>query len=238
MADTDNFDDFWQASSLDGFNIRDFGAQLNAYDSDDKVLRLEYPLAATPLLAAKSRLNRIAKERKSERIFSDKPLTVRELSLLLSSFQAWNGMEHRGFPSAGATYATEIFCVTFNAEQMLNGKILYYDVSLHGVVELPGKAPSWKEAQPALNIEVTGIPQALILIVIFPERATAKYGERGGRFVLLEAGAAMQHLALQLAESKLLKGVAAGGTLDRFWLQRLQLDGTDARLALGYLVGR
>jgi SagB-type dehydrogenase family enzyme len=238
MTDISQFDDFWQASSLDQFNIQKFAAQLSGYDSDSKELQLDYPLSAVTLPKTKGTLNRIAKKRVSDRTFSSKPLSKREVSRVLSSFYAWNGLEHRGFPSAGATYTTEVFCVTFNIEGAFNAKVLYYDPASHGLVTLPIKPPNWKDASKSLNIEIVGEPQMLLLFVSFPSRAIAKYGERGGRFMLLEAGAAMQQLALQLAASKNLKGVAAGGLLDSTWLKLLNLEDKDACLTLGYLVGK
>lgn len=231
------FDKFWEASSLDRFNVREFSQQLNAYDSDGKELFLEYPEIPKPLPASRTKLNKTSKRRKSDRSFSGKELSIKELGQLLSSFYAWNGLEHRAYPSAGATYVTEIFCVAFNVEGY-SGNVLYYDPEKHGIVEVSDKAPTWGEASKSLNMDVTGTPQILIVFVAFPQRATAKYGERGGRFALLEVGAAMQQLSLQIAESSKLKGVAVGGMLDKVWQQNLKLDTTDARIVLGYLVGK
>ena len=78
----------------------------------------------------------------------------------------------------------------------------------------------------------------LVVFVMFPERALDKYGERGGRFALLEIGAAMQQLALQLAGSSKINGVAVGGMLDGTWKQILKLQHTNAQIALGYLIGK
>jgi hypothetical protein len=177
MTDPSRFDDFWQASSLDPLTIREFAERLNSYEGEDKELLLEYAPAAVPLPPVKSRLNKIASSRKSSRAFSPKPLSDQELSLVLSSFQAINGLEHRSYPSAGAMYATEIFCVSFNTDRGMKGQIYYYDPETHGLVE-SGRPPlGWERAEELLNIEVDGRPQLLILIISFPERLTVKYGE-------------------------------------------------------------
>ncbi len=231
------FDQFWEASSLDRFNEQQFSRLLGSYDSDDKQLFLEYPFASKPLPLAKSKVNKIAKSRKSDRSFSGKALTSKELGVLLSSFYAHNGLEHRGYPSAGATYTTEIFCVTFNTEGY-SGKILYYDAENNGVVIVADTAPSWQRASESLNMSIEGEPNVLIVFVSFAERATEKYGERGGRFALIEAGAALQQLSLQIAESPKLKGVIVGGMPDTVWKHILGLDSTDAQVVLGYLVGK
>jgi len=231
------FDKFWEASSLDRFNVQQFSQQLNAYDSDEKELFLEYPGAPEPLPSAKTQINKISKKRKSIRSFSDKELSIKELSHLLSSFNAWNGPEHRAYPSAGATYVTEVFCVAFNVKTY-SGKVIYYDAEKHGTIVVSDSAPTWGEASKSLNMDIKGTPNLLIVFVAFPQRAVAKYGERGGRFALLEVGAAVQQLSLQIAESSKLKGVAVGGMLDNTWKQNLKLENTDAHITLGYLIGK
>lgn len=230
------FDQFWEASSLDKFNVQQFAQQLNNYDSDSKELMLEYPEVSYMLPQARTQINKIAKKRSSKRNFSGKELSLKELSRILSSFYAWNGLEHRSYPSAGATYVTEAFCIAFNVERF-SGKSIYYDPEKHGVVIVSNSAPTWKEASKSLNMNIVGEPNLLLILVTFPERATAKYGDRGGRFALLEVGAAMQQLSLQIAESSKLKGVAVGGMLDNIWKQSLKLEHTDAHITLGYLIG-
>lgn len=236
MKNQQNFEDFWTASSLNRHNIRDFARAFENYDSDDKQMTLEFPLKTEPLRLRQTALDKIAKERKSSREFSGKPLSLKELSRTLSGFYAWNGLEHRGFPSAGATYAVEIFIIAFKIEKY-TGNILYYDAAEHGIVPV-GKAPCWEEAHKSLNVGVKGEPAALIIFTVFDERATAKYGERGGRFALLEAGAAMQQLSLQVAGSKKLKGVILGGAYDETWMTILGLGETNAKIACCYLLGK
>lgn len=236
MADT-FFDDFWRASELDDYTIREFAQRMAAYEADFKTSRLEYASAPEPLPRVNTLLTRLTTKRKSERAFSEKPLTKRQIATILSTGYAWGGLEHRTYPAAGALYTVELFQVLFHAEDY-GQAILYYDAEAHGVVRLPQTAPSWPEARGKLNIDVDGTPQSLVLIVSFPERVTAKYGERGGRFALLEAGAAMQQLALTIAGDKQLKGTAVGGTMDEYWLAQLGLSGIGAQIVLGYLVGR
>ncbi len=235
------FDDFWEASSLGRYTIGEFGRRLSSFDSDDKELLLEYPGAPTPLPAPRTRLGRIARRRGSDRAFSERPLGARDLGALLQSLRAWNGLEHRAFPSAGASYAVEVFCVGFAGDPAprspIAGQAAYYDADAHGLVTVAEGLPTWAEARDAVNVSTQGEPALLVVVVVFPERLTGKYGERGGRFALLEAGAAMQQLSLAVAESRRMAGVVAGGLLDDYWIRALGLTGTDARIAIGYLVG-
>jgi hypothetical protein len=48
----------------------------------------------------------------------------------------------------------------------------------------------------------------------------------------------MQQASLAVAGSRRMKGVVVGGLLDSVWLRTLGLVGTDARVVVGYLVGR
>jgi len=236
MKNQQNFEDFWTASSLNRHNIREFAQMFDNYDSDDKQMSLEYPFDSELLRLEKTALNTISKRRKSVREFSGESLSMKELSQILSSFYAWNGLEHRGFPSAGATYATEIFVAAFNVEKY-NGSILYYDAQKHAVVKV-AEAPSWRDAKKSLNVSIKGEPAVLVVFTVFDDRAMMKYGERGGRFVLLEAGAAMQQLSLQVAASKKLKGVILGGAYDQTWKDVLGLRHTEAKIACCYLLGK
>jgi SagB-type dehydrogenase family enzyme len=228
---------FWEASKLSKFNLKEFASKLNRYDSDDKEFLLEFPKVGSLLPSKNSKLNKLADRRQSTRVFSGTQLSVKELGVILSSFRAWHGLEHRSYPSAGATYATEIFCVPFHVEKY-GKKILYYHPEKHAVVDTGNTAPSWEHAQELLNISVEGQPNVLIVFVSFPERVVAKYGERGGRFALLETGAALQQLALQIAGSSTLKGVIVGGMLDETWKQLLGLERTTAQVVIGYLIGK
>ncbi|MDO5068336.1 MAG: SagB/ThcOx family dehydrogenase [Propionibacteriaceae bacterium] len=227
------FDDFWQASSLDAHNLVEFGQQMAAFDGDGRPLRLEYSTAPTPLPEVRrGAVDRVAARRHSAREFADRPLSDKELSRLLASCRAWGGAEHRSFPSAGASYAVELFLVQWRPR----ARMAYYDAVDHGLVELPDPAPAWEEATHRINVSVTGTPAAMVVAVLFPERLTRKYGERGGRFALLEAGAVMQQLALATAELGL-AGVVAGGLVDRYWLTQLGVARAGGSLAFGHLVG-
>ena len=230
------FDDFWLASQLDRHNLAGFARRASAFDADHKQLRLDYPdapalLPPTPATA----LERAARRRASRRAFGPGGLAVSDMAGLLASCRAWGGAEHRSYPSAGASYAVELFVVSWRVAGW-GRRLSYYDAVDHGLVTLPDPAPGWDEAAPQINVSVSGEPAAMILAVIFADRLTAKYGERGGRFALLEAGAAMQQLSLSAAHLDV-AGVVAGGLVDAYWLDLLGLRRAGGSLGFGYLVG-
>lgn len=234
--DNSFFDDFWLASELNRFNIQDFGKRISIF-KQPKAARLDFPMGTVRLPAVSSPLIGIAKDRYSGREFSNRPLSKKQIATILSSAGSFNNGKRRTFPAAGSLYTTEMFMVVFNGPNHLNGKVIYYDSKDHGYVVLNTAPMSWKEAQPNLNIETKGEPQALVIIASIAQRVTDKYSERGGRFALLEAGALMQQLSLTVAINKRLTGVALGGMLDNYWQEKLQLKEVGGKIMVGYLVG-
>jgi nitroreductase len=100
-----------------------------------------------------------------------------------------------------------------------------------------GSLPGWSELAEAVNLEpVVGVPQLVFVFVLFPDRVTSKYSERGGRFALIETGHAVQNLALRLVEEGMV-GCEAGGVLDDRIKSLLRLERTTAQVALGYACG-
>ncbi|MEW6153362.1 MAG: nitroreductase family protein [Actinomycetota bacterium] len=81
-----------------------------------------------------------------------------------------------------------------------------------------------------------GVPQVVVVFVLFTDRVVAKYGAMGRRFALMEVGHAAQNLALRLAADGL-GGCQAGGVVETEMLGLLGLDGTPARVALAYACG-
>jgi SagB-type dehydrogenase family enzyme len=237
QSNAQSFDTFWKDSSYSRFNIKEFANVQEQYNAKDKITSLlEYPSTPQKLGLPRTLANFLSRKRKSERVFSKKELTKRELGILLSSFYASNGLEHRAYPSAGGSYAVEVFCVANNVSDFTR-KILYYNPDINAVSVI-GDAPGWSELSTRVNVQTEGTPQCLLIFVIFPDRLTTKYLERGGRFGLIEVGAAMQQLAIQIAGTRKLKGVAVGGLIDDYWLKTLGLNKAEAKIALGYVCGK
>ena len=233
----ENFESFWNASKFTRFNIQEFSKaqdEFNAQMHSDSILL--FPSEPYTLKQHSSKMTKITSQRKSQREFSDDALSDLDLATIFSSFNCLGNLEHRTYPSAGGRYGLEIFTILFNCKSMAN-TMAYYNPDIQALSPL-GSAPSWAQAQEYINIETSGNPQCLILFTLFSDRITDKYQERGGRFALIEVGAALQQLSLQIAESKHLKGVAAGGLVDDYWLDVLKLDPDDSKMALGFLCGK
>ncbi|MEM2365260.1 MAG: SagB/ThcOx family dehydrogenase, partial [Candidatus Bathyarchaeia archaeon] len=137
--------------------------------------------------------------RRSIREYSGEPLTIQEISQLLWAAQGIT--DPRGLrtaPSAGGTYPLEIYIVVGKVEGLSAGVYKYrpHDHSIAMIREGDKRA---ELAEAALG--QGWVRAAAIDIVISADygRTTARYGERGVRYVHMEAGHAAQNLLLQAA---------------------------------------
>lgn len=135
--------------------------------------------------------------RRSMRDYSQKALTVKEVSQLLWSAQ---GITSEGFmrtaPSAGGTYPLEVYVVAGRIDGLEPG-VYHYNPDRHSLTRIR-EGDFRKELQEAsLNQEWVGNAAADLVITAVYERTTSRYGERGIRYVHLEAGHAAQNIYLQ-----------------------------------------
>jgi SagB-type dehydrogenase family enzyme len=169
--------------------------------------------------------------RVTARNLAPSPLSLQDLSALLfyaygvSRDNADNGFPRpfRVVPSAGALYPLELFFHTAVVDGLEAG--LYHYHPLENVIRLVHKGDVTKSIQDALVQPEVVVNSSLILFVtaVF-ERSTFKYGDRGYRFVLLEAGHLAQNVNL-IANGLGLGCVNLGGFFDRRVDDLLDLDG-------------
>ncbi len=180
--------------------------------------------------------------RKSVRAWSKEPISLQEISNILNfSCGTSSGVNSskikRYQPSAGARYPLELYIINFISGELKEG-IYHYNVLnkeldiLWGmdtfdlnVCERVFSYPWAKEA--ALGIFITGIPH----------RVEEKYGERGYRYLYLEAGAVMNNIHL-ISSVKGLGSVILGGTNDGILEKVLDIDGKEETLIIGLAVGK
>jgi SagB-type dehydrogenase family enzyme len=226
---------FWENSKLSPVTAPSFSARIASYSaSGRRPPSFRFPSPDIVLERPTDFLASLMARRESARAFSRTAVTERQLGRVFGAFAA-SAHGSRTFPSAGATYAVEIFCLLNNVEGPLNGHAVYYNHDRHSV-SVVGEVPSWEEYADTVNIETSGVPQLVFVFVVLPERTTQKYGERGGRFALLEVGHAAQNLALRLVAERMV-GCAAGGLYDDVLLRMLGLGEVHAHVALGYVCG-
>jgi len=160
-----------------------------------------------PLLTSSTRLHkplresaysfeRALYERHSLREFGAAPLPLAAVSQLLWSAQGVSRSGHRTTPSAGALYPLELYLVAGNVRDLAAG-VYRYDPAEHRLSE--AAAADRRNALAEAALGQTWIADAAIILAIaaVERRTTHKYGERGVRYVYIEAGHAGQNVLLQ-----------------------------------------
>ena len=144
-------------------------------------------------------LESVLQVRRSVREYSRKPLTQDELAQLLWAAQGVTGPEGlRTAPSAGALYPLEVDVVIGDVDG-LPSAIYRYKPDRHELV-LTREGDRRRElSAAALGQDCVEAGAAIIALTGVYERTTAKYGERGIRYVHMEVGHAAQNVCLQAA---------------------------------------
>jgi SagB-type dehydrogenase family enzyme len=156
-----------------------------------------------PTLRGKLSLEASIKQRQSVREFSNKGLKLFHISQIL-----WSA---KMVPSAGALYPLDFYLVVGEVEGLQPG-VYYYHQNEHKLKKIKGG-----DQRKALVSACWGqsfVAQAPTSVVITAEyeRTTQKYGQRGVRYVHMEAGHSAQNIYLQVTALGL--GTVAVGAFD------------------------
>jgi SagB-type dehydrogenase family enzyme len=136
--------------------------------------------------------------RRSVREYTSAPLTEEQIAQLCWAAQGITDAEQglRTAPSAGALYPLELYVVTpGGVRHYVPGK---HALRWHAEGDLRGKLSAAALHQPW----VEKAPAVFVFAGVF-ERTEKKYGERGGRYVWMEAGHAAENLLLQATAMEL-----------------------------------
>jgi SagB-type dehydrogenase family enzyme len=204
-------------------------------------VRLPAPeLPATPFAE-------VVERRRSERAYGPQSISLAELAGVLHAAYGRThqffpdeppgmGPQFRAVPSGGALYPLEVYVVPWRVEGLGTG--LYHFDPLRRVLEIVRRgdlAPEIRAAsiypEPATECAV------LLLIAAVFWRTRFKYGLRGYRFALLEAGHAA-HGALLASGAYGLAAVPIGGFLDARMDSILGLDGAEESSLYAVALGR
>lgn len=166
-------------------------------------------------------------KRRSIRTFSSKAMDINQLSDLLFAAQGITGSLYdrplRTTPSAGALYPFEIYVVV-NKVQNLSQGIYHYHVLNHAL-ELVKLGDFRNEITSAgLKQEMLGEAGVTFILAAIFDRVRCKYGERGFRYIYIEAGHISQNIYLQ-ATSLGLGSVCIGAFLDKDVNKLIGVDG-------------
>lgn len=142
-------------------------------------------------------LEKALHNRRSVRRYGDLALNLSEISQLLWAAQGIT--DPRGLrttPSAGALYPLEIYLVAGKVDELQTG-IYKYLIRAHELLMTAAKDRRSALMRAGLGQRsLKSAPVVLIVCAVY-ERVTIKYGERGVRYVHMEAGHAAQNICLQ-----------------------------------------
>src|SRR5262245_37513467 len=232
----DEYAEFWTASRLTRLTQRQLTERLAEHRSPPATLHpFTLPTGYHPLSRPSDSLRRWMTSRRSDRSFDRRPMTARTLGAVLDALSATPD-GRRGHPSAGGLNPLRCYPVLLNVRHPLNGHVTRYDPERHAL-QAVGLAPPWPELAPLLGAAPDEPGPAIALVFVLADQPVlAKYGQRGGRFGLIEVGAATQNVALRLSRHRL-SGYLLGGAVDADILALVGLRGQPVRLGAVVVCG-
>ena len=203
----------------------------------------EYPRFEKISLGDKSKavgdLFDVMRKRTSQRDFSGKPFTKNQLSTLLKyACGIVNGPdgEHRAQPSGGGRYPLEVYPVVFAGSDEIPAGLYHYGVKRHELDVL------WQLAFTKEDIAAfftypwaQDATLGLFLTAVF-NRNQMKYGERGYRQILIEAGEIVQNIYL-VSTALGLKCCAIDGVREPDIEKLLDVDGITESVVTSLVLG-
>jgi SagB-type dehydrogenase family enzyme len=180
-----------------------------------------------PRLKGEMSLEETILKRRSRRDFKDFPLTLGEVSQILWAAQGVTDETGlRAAPSAGALYPLDIYVVVGSqgVEGLGEGVYHYFPQSHSLEATLEGDVRQTLARLSSGQMFIAEAPLSLLITAEY-ERTTKKYGERGERYVHMEAGHVAQNVYLQ-AEALGLGTVTVGAFQDEDISQALDLPPT------------
>ena len=222
----------------------------NVYAYNDPHARMEFRSVGAnkdsiplPKSGASPLLELIAK-RQSCREFSPEPIGLAELGSVLeagyglTALRRWpNGHRTwgRAVPSAGGLYPLELYVACNRVEAMAPG-IHHFNVRDHSLERIQAPCALAEMLPDLMYQEFLEPASALCLLTAILPRTLRKYGARGYRYVLIEAGHVAQNISLRATELGL-STLCVGGFTDHRLNRRLRLNGSTEVALYGIAVG-
>jgi SagB-type dehydrogenase family enzyme len=180
-------------------------------------------------------------ERKSCREFDDTPVSANELAgLLESGYGVTHALEEhrlplRAVPSGGALYPLELFVAALRVDG-LEPALYHFDPLAPALAVMREPIAAEEIGSLSTYPDIVAGGAAVIFIAAVFGRTRFKYGVRGYRFALLEAGHVAQNVLLA-ATAFGLGAVPLGGYYDRLTDGFLGLDGVNESTLYTVVVG-
>ncbi len=157
-----------------------------------EVIRLPQPLTEGTMS-----LEKTLHERRSVRQYKNAPISLADLSQMLWAAQGISGPGgKRTAPSAGALYPLDLYIVAGGVTGLSAGTYSY-DPHKHQLSLVEKGDARTALSRAALGQSSIKNAAAIFVVCAVYERTTSKYGDRGIRYVHMEAGHAAQNVSLQ-----------------------------------------
>jgi SagB-type dehydrogenase family enzyme len=195
-----------------------------------------------PAPDVKSRVFAAIVKRRSCRKYVSAPLSLASLGTILGGAYGLTNttllpsgfrFHSRAVPSAGGLYPLELYVVTNRVEGVSDG-VHHYEAVTRLLTPLKPAPTTEQLEQILLAQQFLENANLMIFISAVFHRTLSKYGSRGYRYILFEAGHVAQNLCLLAAELNL-GSLCVGGFWDSRLNRFLGLDGADG--AVVYCVG-
>lgn len=141
----------------------------------------------------------LLQHRRSERRYGEAPLSRTDLAMLLWACQGITAQSGNYFlrsaPSAGALYPVETYVAVQRSEEVSPG-LFHFDPTEFVLDRLGSEPPGVQVAHAALDQRFLAEASAVFIWSAVFRRNMAKYGHRGLRYILLDAGHICENLLL------------------------------------------
>lgn len=207
------------------------------YKEYERLLKIELPKNFTTTAVMEA-----IRARYSTSKFKEGAITLEELSAILKYSCGETGrliedrIPRRAQPSGGARFPVEMYALVLKSADGLESGVYHYNVRLHCLERLAQRKFTEGDFASLYSYEWASRGSvALIMTTVF-SRTNEKYGQRGYRYALLEAGHVGQNVYLT-ARSLDINCRSIGGSNEEMIENLLHIDGTHESVIYSIILG-
>ncbi len=184
----------------------------------------------------------IIEKRHSTRDFSRTPVNKRTLSQVLLyscgiiDTSPQRAGQSRAYASGGARFSIEVYPIVISGSKEIPAGLYHYNVKDHALDVLWSRSFSNDDIASLFSYEWIQNASVIFVLTSVFWRNQMKYGERGYRYVLLEAGHISQNVYLA-AEAAGIGCCAMGGMQDEKIEKLLDIDGSTESVVHSLILG-
>jgi len=168
--------------------------------------------------------------------FDGRSISLAALAAVLHAGYGVTGSSRRSIPSAGALYPLELYVAARRVRGLAAG-VYHYDPLRHALDAIRAEGADGRElCEIATSPELLEGAAAIVFVSAVFGRTRVKYGLRGYRFALLEAGHCVQNMLLA-AHARKARALPLGGYYDARAEALLGVDGVDESVVYGVVLG-